>query len=119
MKIKPKIYAVALAEAITSGKEKIASNFLNILEKNGDLKKAKEIIALAEKLFIKKTGGKKIILETAREVGSEDLLKMISGKNDVVVNKINPEIIAGVKIVVDDEKQLDFSLQNKLNKIFS
>ena len=65
MKIKSKIYAEALAELMTEKKtadeeNKISERFLKFVEKNGDLNKLKEIVALAEDLFIKKTGRRKI-----------------------------------------------------------
>lgn len=122
MKYKSKIYAKALMNILMDkavDKDEVVKRFLKLLEKNGDLKKTKEIVALAEKLFVKKTGIKKIVLETARSIKIKNLLNNIFGPNDLIVEKINPEIVAGVKIIVDDEQQLDFSLQSKLNQIFS
>lgn len=122
MKYKSKIYAKALIDIVTDKKvdqSKIIGRFFKLLEKNGDMKKVKEIVALAEKLFFKKTGKKKIVLETARDIKIKNLLNNIFGLNNFIVEKINPEIVAGVKIIVDGEQQLDFSLQSKLDKIFS
>ena len=63
-----------------------------------------------------KSGNKKIVLEMARQ--NKVILKSVIKKNDVVEEKINPELIAGIKIIIDNERQLDFSLKNKLDKIF-
>lgn len=111
-KIKPKIYARALVEV----KKFNAKNFFRLLEKNGDTKKLKEITALAEKMMLVKMGSKKIILQTARRL--EGLTLQFSNK-DVVEEEINPALIAGVKIIIDGERQLDFSLQKRLNEIFT
>lgn len=113
------MYAVALAQALAGAKEnkKIAANFLALLEKNGDMKKASEIIRLAEVMLLKKTGNKKITLETARAADTKDLVKSFVKRGDVIEEKINPAIIAGVKIIADD-KQLDLSLLHTLNNIF-
>ena len=46
------------------------------------------------------------------------MLKDFFKKGDSIEEKINPEIIAGVKIVIDHEKQLDVSLQKKLQQLF-
>jgi len=106
MKHKAKEYAKALAEV----KKFNLKNFLRLLEKNGDRKKLKEIVALAEKMLYRK-----ITIETARKVK----VAWPKKKSDLIEEKINPSLIAGVKITVNGEKQLDFSLKNKLEKIFN
>lgn len=117
MKIKSAEYAKALVEAMeTKNDKKIIVNFFALLQKNGDLKKAKEIVQLTETLYLKKSGAKRLTIETARPVGKA-LLKNIAKKGDVLEEKINPSLIAGVKIVIDNEKQLDISLKNKLDTI--
>lgn len=124
-KQKPKIYAKALVELILEDKKgtpvglrprDITEKFFALLQKNGDLKKAKEIIALAETLLLKKTGNKKITIEVARKSAG---MVFPFKKGDMVQQKIRPEMIAGVKIIIDGERQLDFSLKNKLEKIFT
>lgn len=122
MKHKTTHYAKALADVMidkksTADSKKISVNFLRLLEKNGDLKRAKEIILLAESIYFKKTGYKKITLETARNVQKEDLLKSFVKKGDVVEEKVRPELIAGIKIIVNGEKQLDNSLLAKLHTL--
>jgi F0F1-type ATP synthase delta subunit len=122
MKIKSKIYAQALVELMLGNKTseeetEIADKFLKFLEKNGDLRRVKEIISLAEDLFIKKTGRRKIILETARRVPEKEIIEKISQTGDIVKKKINKDLIAGIKIIINDE-QLDMSMKNKLNKLF-
>ena len=37
----------------------------------------------------------------------------------MVKEKINPELIAGIKVMINNNKQLDFSLKNKLDNIFT
>lgn len=121
MRIKSREYAKVLVELILQGKVKekvIIEGFLRLLKKNGDFKKAKEIIQLAEIELIKKTGNKKVILETARKNEIKDSFKHFIEKGDIVSEKINADLIAGIKIIVNDERQLDFSLKSKLDKIF-
>lgn len=130
MKIKPKIYAEVLSQIMAekkgaAEKEKIVEKFLRLLEKNGDMGKAKEILSLAENLFIKKTGRRKVVVETARKAdlpagrqAKKSLFDELLMAGDIVQEKINPELIAGIKIIINDQ-QLDLSLQSKLNKIFS
>lgn len=122
MKNKAKIYAEALAGAVLkpgADAEKIKSNFLKLLEKNGDMGKAKQILGLAEDLFIKKTGRRKVVLESARKIKAKqkELIDQVLHKGDVVEEKISPELLAGIKIIVNDE-QLDMSMASKLQKLF-
>ena len=124
MKIKPKIYARVLVDVMMSKKnagneKKIVDNFLKLLKKNVDVKNATEIIRLAEVFILQKTGNKKITLETARDIGRKNIFKEIVKSHDIVEEKINPELIAGIRVTVNGENQLDFSLKNKLDKIFN
>ena len=119
MKHKAKLYAKALAEIITEGKTAgVARAFFNLLEKNGDMKKAAEIVALAERQLLKQGGNRQIVLQTAREADAEGLMKAIAKKGDAVKLETKPDLVAGVKIIIDNEKQLDFSLKSKLDAIF-
>ena len=120
MKIKPKYYAMALAEVALNGKsKKVTENFFNLLKKNGDTKKAKEIVLLAENMMLEKMGNKRIVLEMARIIKKPAFAKSFGvAKNDIVQEKINPDLIAGIKIIINGNKQLDFSLLKKINEVF-
>ena len=97
--------------------QKIVENFLKLLEKNGDMKKAKDIVALAENLFIKKTGRRRIILESARKVDKKEILKSFERQGDIVQEKIDKNLIAGIKITIND-RQLDYSMRKKIQELF-
>jgi len=122
MNNKIKVYATALAETILAKKvdeKKIIDNFVSILVKTGQENKAKEILGLAENILLKKQGNKRVVFEVARRLSFEnrDLLKQFVKQGDVVQEKINYELIAGVKVVVDGKKQLDNSMINKINNL--
>jgi len=119
---KIKIYAKALTEAIAkkgADEKKIIDNFTKLLFVAGLEKKAKEILDLAEDLLLKKQGKRKIIFETARRLTLENhtLLKKIVKEGNIIKEKINPELVAGVKITIDNEKQFDNSMLSKLNQL--
>src|SRR3989338_10288687 len=121
MKYKSQTYAVSLANAISEGNvddKKIVANFLVLLQKNQDIKKAKEIISLTERILLARAGNKKVILEKARNVFTDTFIKKFTRKGDEVEEIINPNLIAGIKVIVDNEKQLDLSLSAKLENIF-
>ena len=124
VKYKVKDYANALVEILTDGKtsdKKISQGLIKLLERQNDLKKSKEIIDLAEFLLAKKNNKKSVTFETARrlsDIQRKTLLKSTE-KGDIVKEKINPELIAGVKIIVDGEKQLDQTMLKKINNLFN
>jgi F0F1-type ATP synthase delta subunit len=123
MKYKPKIYAQILAEILSDKKnsaeeKRIVDNFLALLEHNQDINKADEILQLTEALLLKKMGNKKVVLETARKIDAKEVLKHIAERGDIIEEKINPALVAGVKIVIDQSKQLDLSLVGKLERMF-
>ena len=121
MKYKIKDYAIALADIITSKKtydKNTVNNFLELLERRGDFKNAKKIVELAEKYYLRKRNNKKIQLETARKTNVKNLLKNLYKAGDIIEEKINPALIAGVRVTIDNETEFDASLYGKLRRIF-
>jgi F0F1-type ATP synthase delta subunit len=124
MKYPPRLYAKALSEVaakeLSLAQEKgIIHNFLSLLKKNGDSYQLKKIVAEAEKLLRAKTGKRKITIETARPVKKlETLLAAIAEKSDIVEEKINSDLIAGVKVTINEEEQFDGTLKRKIDKLF-
>jgi len=123
MKYKVKDYAKALAEILADKKadeKKVVEGFIKLLQKEGLQNKASQIIGEAEILHAKKQGKKEVVLETARKL--TDSQKKMLGKfienGDIVKEKINPALIAGIKIIVNGNEQFDMSMANKISKIF-
>ncbi|MEK7562186.1 MAG: F0F1 ATP synthase subunit delta [Patescibacteria group bacterium] len=120
---KIKLYARALVEAVLkpeADESKIKDNFIKFLQKNGDMSKAGQIVSLAKKIFIKKTGRRQLTIESARKIKAKqkELVESILRKGDIVDEKINKDLLAGIKIIIDGEKQFDASMQKKLQNIF-
>ncbi len=119
---KAKLYAKALAEILAKkgiDEKKVINNFVKLLVSSGQEKKAKEILNLAEDFLLAKQGKSKITFETARRLTAENRasLKKFIKDGDVVKEKVNHELIAGVKIIINSEKQFDNSMLSKLNNI--
>jgi F0F1-type ATP synthase delta subunit len=123
VKYRVKDYAKSLAGLLSEEKipdKKLTVGFIKLLERQGDLNKAKQIIKQAEFLLAKKQGKKSVVFETARKITEsqkKSLAKFVD-KGDIIKEKVNSELIAGVKIIMDGEEQLDMSLQKKLQDIF-
>jgi len=119
---KSKLYARALAEEILEGKikdDKSIDNFVKIFVAAGLEGRSKEVLDLANDIILAKQGKRKILLESARRINASQrkILENILKPDDIIKEKISPELIAGIKIIINDSKQFDASMQSKLRKI--
>jgi len=124
MNYNPKIYAMAFCEAIAIAKSKgdkdrCVNNLLALVRANRDQKKLKNIFLAVEKIISRKTEYRKLIIETARPLSSanKETIKAIIKPTDMVENRIDSRLIAGVKININDELQFDGSFAAKIKKI--
>ncbi|MBI2064803.1 MAG: F0F1 ATP synthase subunit delta [Candidatus Yanofskybacteria bacterium] len=100
-------------------REKAINGFLRLLAKTGDIKHSKKILTAIHKKIINEDGGKWIDIEAAREpMPKREMLKNKFSKKDHINFIINPELVAGVRITVNGEEELNNTLRNKLNKLF-
>lgn len=117
------IYArvfIACAHEAPHGEHALMQTFLKTIEKNGDMPHRRKILAALEREFARDTGGRLITLEFAREV-SPSMVRRITGvfgKRDRTTVNVNPELIAGVRITVDGEEELDATFARKLKILF-
>ena len=112
MKYAPSIYARAFWESKPDSRK-----FLKAVGKNGDFARIDHIVAALENYTTKKNGGRVIHLEVARDQKLIEKFKFTA--KDRVRVSINPSLVAGIKISIDGERELDMSLTRKLNKLFS
>ncbi len=126
MNYTPKIYAKAFFEAAFSLKngvdtDKLVKNLLIQVKLNRDQRKLKDILFAFEKMAIKKKGGRKLTIETARPLSSrnEKMVESLAKDNDIIERKINSRLVAGIKININDELLLDESFAAKIKKILN
>jgi len=124
MRHDPKAYAKALA-AIAAGslpaeKERtIVKNFTRLVTERAGRTQWPKFLAAAEKALREKEGIRKVAIETARPLtDAHREFKTLLKKDDVVEEKVDLALVAGVKITIDDSRQYDGSLRAKLNKLF-
>ncbi len=120
MKNKTLLCAKALAEILANkgfDQKKVVNNFVKFLVAAGLQNKSEEILEKTQELLLQKQGNQRIIFETARKIDTKNFMKSFVKKGDLVEEKINPALIAGIRITVNGQKQFDNSLVNKLNKI--
>lgn len=123
------IYAKALAEVIADtykkdgekDSAKIVKNFLELVRRNGDEVHLRKILEEAARFARGAAGIRKVSVESARALTAaqeKEIAKFLK-KDDVVERAIDPSIIAGVRLIVDDEMQFDGSLKGKLDALFN
>ena len=123
MKFSPTHYALALLEAVNEkprASEKISVRFLEVLKKNGDRLQAGKILKEVERISLKRSGYRAVAIETARPLSTsqEQELRRHFNQKDHIDIRVNPELVAGVKIVIDGEWVIDASLRRKLKNLF-
>ena len=124
MKFSVRIYAEALAKALdnkTKEEQKHAAEKLRqILIKNRDRQKLNQILAETEKIILKRAGAAKVLLEAAEPVSDKIKRQIKESVNKKVFFKedVKPELLAGIKILINDELLIDASAKSRLNKIF-
>ena len=95
------------------------TNFAKLLKKTGDIKHSKKILEAVHKKLVNEKGGKWVNVEVARDSAlKKETFKHNFSEKDHVDFQINPELVAGVRITIDGEEELNNSLQSKLNKLF-
>src|SRR3989344_4075144 len=124
MRYSPKQYAHALLLAIADksyeARRKILRHFLSLVSKKGDSARLGLIIRETEKQYLRHAGLKKVILESPEKVpaGIKKEVEKILGKGLLIQEKINPRILAGIRILVNDALLLDASAEAQLRKLF-
>jgi len=119
------MYAEALIGAVDkipgSAQNMTLKRFLGVVRKNGDWSGLRKILVATRMMLARKAGGRVVNLEFARGVSDGTISKFskaFSHKDHVEV-EINPRLVAGMRITIDGEKELDNSLQRKLTKLFT
>lgn len=111
MKYAPSMYAKAFWEVQPDAKK-----FFDAVKNNGDGTRVDKILEAIEEHATKTHGGHMIHLEFARE--TELAKKFEFALKDHVRVSINPSLVAGVRMTIDGEQELDASLQRKLHRLW-
>jgi F0F1-type ATP synthase delta subunit len=125
MKYRINDYAKALVGAIEAkpagGDAAIEKNFLALVRKNGDEARLGKILDEAGRLTRAKKGGTRaVLIESARSLSAaqEKMVKHFLHPGDAVQYCVNKDLIAGIRITVNDEAQFDGTMEKKLNSVF-
>ena len=124
MRYSPKKYAQALYESSkgTSGaeSEKIVKAFIALLDYYHDRSLLPRILTLYEEIRRQKEGITKVEAITAKKLSSKakaDIEKKFDGKVEIS-ERVHPEVLGGIKLIVDDEYQIDGTLQGRVERLY-
>lgn len=117
-------YAQALADALINTTPETATervrSFLAILEKHRVARKAEAIGRKAERIMARDLGVRRVSIESAAN-DTDGLLREVSQAFDGkawVSERTNADLLAGVRILIDDETLIDASGRGRLSQMF-
>ncbi len=125
MKYSAHTYAEALVEALAGAEGRdagaaMAERFLELVRRNGDERHFPSILEETDRLMRRRNGTRRLIVESARplDAGARSLVASLAREGDAIEERINPGLIAGIKVTANDEAQFDASLRSKLDSVF-
>lgn len=116
-----KAFLAAIANKAPEEQQSAIRRFLAAVKKFGDAGNLNKILAALELAITKERGGREVVMESAREVLPQ-LRKELEAKfkpEDLIRERTNPTLIAGIRILIDGEWMVDVSLKRRLEKLFS
>ncbi|HTY39603.1 MAG TPA: F0F1 ATP synthase subunit delta [Candidatus Paceibacterota bacterium] len=126
MKYAPALYAQAFASLAArattpAARDVLVKNLVATAIKHGDTRALPKIAALAEKLLAKRAGANIWRVEVARSTKETpaELLRGLAGKDDLIETEVRPELVAGLRITQNNEREFDATLATKLTKLFA
>ncbi len=124
MRYTTKQYALALFAALknksAADRKEIIKRFLIILRKNRDGARLKLILQETERQHLKDMGLKKVEVVSAGGLSSKVKKEMgeILGGKILWQESVESKLLAGLRILIDEENLIDASASRFLNKIF-
>lgn len=125
MKYTNKQYASALLEALKDkdegARKEVLARFLSLLTKNRARKHLDSILKEAERQNLHNAGLRKVDIEFPHSLSDDTRqeIKESLGGEVFFKEKQNPDLLAGIKILIDDEILIDASAKRRLDNIFS
>ena len=122
MKYQPQLYARAFVQALEEGVPEATAvqKCIRMIFRMEGARAAWRVVDAVRRELVRSRGGRLVRVETARLLDERARNKLRSCWNDVdhVEEYTRPELAAGVRIVVNNEREFDGSLKRKLDKLF-
>lgn len=120
--ISPSFWARAFRKALREAdmpEQKLADNLAAAIQRHAGAAHRLRIAESVSQELVHHHGGRWVVVETARPLTNalrEKVRKAFSSK-DYIEERVRPEIISGMRIIVDGEKEFDGSLKRKLDEV--
>lgn len=115
-----KAFTAALSDEKAPSESTLAKNLASLLKRTRDIQFRDKIMQALEEAIVRAQGGRYVVVETSIPL-SPHQAKQIRAKftsKDLIKDSINPDLIAGMRIIINREVELDWSMKSKLHKLF-
>ncbi len=125
MKYRPEQYAEALYGTLEgkspAEQKELIQRFSLILRKNKDSAKIPLILTHFEKKYTEANGLTKIHLESAHPITPlvKAEVEKVLGNKAFIKESVNPNLLAGIRILLDDSVFIDSSALHHINNLFA
>ncbi|OGZ43949.1 MAG: hypothetical protein A3J55_00760 [Candidatus Ryanbacteria bacterium RIFCSPHIGHO2_02_FULL_45_17b] len=119
--VSPFLYAEAFRKALSEGasEEELVRNLSRAVLRHGQGAQWPRIAMQVSKELVHHRKGTWVTVETARPLTDTQRKKIgeVFSKKDYIEEQIRPDLIAGMRIIVDGEREFDGSLKRKLHNL--
>lgn len=125
MRPSPPQYARALLAAWqktpTEARSKLVRRFLFLVSAKGDRKRLPRILREIERRYFASAGLRNVRIETASPLSRETRsnVRAAIGAKNVIREVVHPELLAGIRIMIDDNLLIDASAATQIHRLFS
>ena len=126
MRYAVKQYAESLHDAFAEAKgdeakRSVIRRFVILLYSHRASVHLERILAGFEKYYLQKRGLRKIEIRTASGLKQTDrkMVADLAGKNAIIDEVLQPDLLAGITITIDDETMIDASGKRRLERLFT
>lgn len=124
MRFSPRDYAQAFRKTVlpapAAERPYRTRRFLAAVRKHGGFSRIGEVVRMIEASAVAERGARWIELEFARPMDDKVIsrFRALFSPRDRMNIRINPALVAGVRITMDGETEFDHTLKRKLDKLF-
>jgi len=121
--VSPFFYAKAFRKALDEGKvseEELVRNLSHVVGQRRQMAQWPRIARQVSEELVHHHKGRWITVETPRLLTNTQRKKMeeVFSKKDYVEERVRPDLVAGMRVLMDGEREFDGSLKRKLDTIF-
>ncbi len=122
MKYSPQHYAQAAIALMREGasEERVLHLLARVIMRHNDMLHIQKIGAAIERALVAERGGNWVTLEFAHRPHESIVsrLQALFQDNNRVETEINSELLAGVRVTINGEREIDISFQKKIQSLF-